>query len=135
MMDDINLNPEFRYKKLWLAIGYALVLLVVYLSVSSKPPEIELGFEFQDKIFHALAYFSIMFWFAQIYHTKKQRFIIALLFVALGVSMEGIQSFDPKRYAEFNDMVANTFGVALGILLTKKSLKNLLSLFEKRFLI
>lgn len=127
-------NPEFRYKQLWLMVGYALVLFVVYLSVTSEPPEIELGFKFQDKLFHALAYFSLMFWFAQIYHVKTQRLIIALAFVALGVSMEGVQSFDPKRYAEFDDMVANTFGVAVGILLTKKALKNLLKQFETRFL-
>lgn len=129
-----EINPEFKYRKLWLAIGYALVVFVIYLSVTSRPPEIRLGFEFQDKFFHALAYFSIMFWFAQIYHIKKQRLACALAFVALGIAMEGVQSFDPKRYAEFNDMVANTFGVAIGILLTKRSLKNMLSKFENHFL-
>lgn len=131
---DQDKNPEFRYKQLWLAAGYGLVLLVVYLSVTSQPPEIDLGFKFQDKLFHALAYFSLMFWFAQIYHVKKQRLLFALFFIALGVAMEGVQSLDPERYAEFDDIVANTFGVALGILLTKKSLKNLLVQFENRFL-
>lgn len=127
-------NPEFKYKHLWLAIGYGLVLFVVYVSVTSTPPEIELGFEFQDKLFHALAYFSLMFWFAQIYHIKKQRLLFALAFVALGVSMEGVQSFDPERYAELGDMVANALGVVIGILVTKKSFKNLLTQFERRFL-
>jgi VanZ family protein len=64
---------------------------------------------------------------------KKQRLLFALAFVLLGVAMEGMQSLDPKRYAEFNDVVANTFGVALGILLTKKSLKNILIKLESRF--
>ena len=127
-------NPEFKYKNLWLAIGYALVLFVVYLSVTSNPPEIKFGFKFQDKFFHALAYFSLMFWFAQIYHVKQKRLFFALVFVALGILMEGVQSLDSKRYAEFNDAVANAFGVAIGILLTKRSLKNLLIQFEKRFL-
>ena len=127
-------NPELKYRQLWLTVGYSLVLFVVYLSVTSRPPEIEIGFEFHDKIFHVLAYFSLMFWFAQIYHVKKQRLFFALAFVVLGISMEGMQSMDPKRYAEFNDMVANTVGVAIGILLTKKSLKNLLMQFENRFL-
>ena len=52
----------------------------------------------------------------------------------LGAAMEGIQSLDPERYAEFDDLVANVFGVAIGILLTKRSLKNLLSQLESRFL-
>ena len=126
-------NPEFRLKTLWLLIGYALVMFVVYLSVTGNPPELELGFKFQDKFFHALAYCSLMFWFAQIYHVKKQRLLFALAFVLLGALMEGIQSLDPNRYAEFNDMVANTVGVAIGILLTKRSLKNILYYFERRF--
>ena len=75
-----------------------------------------------------------MFWFAQIYHVNQQRLYFALAFVALGIAMEGVQSMDPKRYAEFNDFVANTFGVAMGIALTKKSLKDLLMRFERRFL-
>lgn len=128
------LNPEYKFKMLWLIIGYALVGFVIYLSVSSMPPVVELGFEFQDKIFHVLAYFSMMFWFAQIYHIKIQRFCFALLFITLGIAMEAIQSFDPARYAEFDDVVANSLGVAIGILLTKRSLKNLLFHFEKRFL-
>ena len=131
---DQEKNPEFRLKTLWLLIGYALVMFVVYLSVTSNPPDLELGFKFQDKFFHALAYCSLMFWFAQIYHVKKQRLLFALAFVFLGVLMEGVQSLDPKRYAEFNDMVANTVGVAIGILLTKKTLKDILYHFEKRFL-
>ena len=133
--ENTGVNPEYKFKLLWLVIGYALVGFVIYLSVTSRPPTVDLGFKFQDKIFHALAYFSMMFWFAQIYHIKKQRLIFALLFVALGIAMEGIQSFDPKRYAEFDDIVANSLGVALGILLTKRSLKNLLYHFEKRFLV
>ena len=134
-MKETTVNPEYKLKQLWLAIGYAMVAFVIYLSVSSNPPDVELGFEFQDKLFHALAYFILMFWFAQIYHLKKQRLIFALLFIALGIAMEGIQSFDPKRYAEFDDVVANSLGVAIGILLTKRSLKNLLYQFEKRFLV
>ena len=132
---DQEKNPEFRLKTLWLLIGYALVMFVVYLSVTSNPPDLELGFKFQDKFFHALAYCSLMFWFAQIYHVKQQqRLLFALAFVFLGVLMEGVQSLDPKRYAEFNDIVANTVGVAIGILLTKQSLKHLLEKFEKTVL-
>ena len=131
-MQDVTVNPEYKYRMLWLAIGYALVSIVIYLSVASEPPEVELGFKLQDKFFHALAYFFLMFWFAQIYHVKKQRLIYALFFIALGIAMEGVQSFDPKRYAEFDDMVANSLGVAIAILVTKRSLKNILYHLEQR---
>ena len=73
MMQEIN--PNYRYKKLWLLIGYALVTMVVYLSVTSSPPLPDVEIPYFDKVGHLLAYFILMGWFAQIYHAKKQRLI------------------------------------------------------------
>ncbi|MDH3342172.1 MAG: VanZ family protein [Gammaproteobacteria bacterium] len=114
-------NPVHRYQKFWLAIGYALVSLVIYLSVTSHPPDPGIDVPFFDKIAHTLAYFAMMIWFAQLYHLKKQRVIYALSFVALGVALEFVQSFDPARRAEFADMVANTSGVLIALLITRIS--------------
>jgi VanZ family protein len=119
MMQEIN--PTYRYHKLWLAIGYALIALVIFLSVTSKPPLPDIDIPFIDKVGHLLAYFSMMAWFAQIYHAKKQRLSYALSFVALGVVMEFVQSFDPARMAEFADMVANASGVLIALLMTRMS--------------
>jgi len=113
-------NPVHRYQKLWLAIGYALVVLVIYLSVTSTPPDPGIEIPFFDKIGHTLAYFVLMGWFAQLYHEKRQRLIYALSFVTMGVGLEFVQSFDPARMAEFADMVANTSGVIVALLLTMK---------------
>ncbi|MDH5389299.1 MAG: VanZ family protein [Gammaproteobacteria bacterium] len=114
-------NPTHRYQKLWLAIGYALVTLVVYLSVTSNPPDPGIEIPNFDKVGHTLAYFLMMGWFAQIYHVKKQRIIYALSFIALGVVLEFVQSFDPARMSEFADMVANTSGVVIAMLITRIS--------------
>lgn len=119
-MDGVE-NPIFRYRQLWLAIGYAMVLVVIYLSLTSEPVMMTGLFAFEDKFYHALAYFGLMAWFGQIYHQRRLRTIIALLFMLLGLSMEYLQSFNPERYAEFDDMVANVAGVALGLLLVKTS--------------
>ncbi|HHO59518.1 MAG TPA: hypothetical protein ENJ64_04695 [Thiotrichales bacterium] len=125
--------PALKLRFLWLAIGYALVLLVVYLSLTSTPiegPDIP----YQDKFFHALAYFTLMAWFAQIYHDHFQRNMIAFIFIFMGLLMEYMQSFDPNRSAEMADMVANAFGVGLGFLLAQTALKNVLVNFENRFI-
>lgn len=126
--------PELKLRFLWLAIGYGLVLLVVYLSLTSAPIEIADDFPYADKFYHALAYFTLMSWFAQIYHDRFQRNMIALVFIFMGFTLEYLQSFDPNRVAEFADMVANTLGVALGILLAMTSAKDLLVRFEALFL-
>ncbi len=123
--------PDLKLRFLWLAIGYALVLLVVFLSLSSDPVELEMDFPNQDKFFHALAYFGLMAWFAQIYHDKFQRNMIALVFVFMGVTLEYIQGFDPNRYFEYADMVANTVGVALGFAVALTGAKNILLKLEK----
>ena len=116
-----EMNPIHRYQKIWLATGYALVMLVIYLSVTSHPPDPGIEMPNFDKVAHTLAYFAMMGWFAQIYHLKKQRLIYALFFIALGVALEFVQSFDPARMAEFADMVANTSGVLIAILITRMS--------------
>lgn len=124
-------NPEFRCRGVWLAAGYAILLLIIYLSVTSKPVKLNLGFPYQDKLFHALAYFVLMFWFAQLYHVRKQVFLIACLFIGVGVLMEYIQSMEPARYAEFADIIANTLGVVLAVLLATTPMRFLLQKFER----
>jgi VanZ family protein len=123
--------PNLKLRFLWLAIGYGLVMLVVFLSLTSNPVSLDLDFPDQDKVFHALAYFTLMAWFAQIYHDKFQRNMIALVFVFMGVILEYLQGFDPNRYFEFADMVANSVGVALGFALAMTSAKNILVKLEK----
>lgn len=124
-------EPYLKFRFLWLTIGYALVALVVYLSLTSSPVDLELSFPYEDKIFHAFAYFTLMAWFSQIYHDRFQRNMIAVLFVFMGIALEYLQGFDPNRYFEFGDMVANSIGVALGFSIALTSAKNILLRIEK----
>ena len=127
-----HVHPEIRFKALWFFTGVALVALVVYLSLTSSPVDTGLDFPYQDKLYHAFAYFVLMAWFGQIYHTTLQRIVFAVFFVVLGFTMEYMQSFDPNRMAEFADMVANTAGVFIGYVVTATGLKNTLLNFERK---
>ncbi len=127
----IKAEPYLKFRFLWLTMGYALVALVVYLSLTSSPVDLELSFPYEDKIFHAFAYFTLMAWFSQIYHDRFQRNMIAVLFVFMGIALEYLQGFDPNRYFEFGDMVANSIGVALGFSIALTSAKNILLRIEK----
>ncbi len=125
-------NPDLRYFKLWLVIGYALMAFIIYMSLTSEPVEIDLDFPYMDKFFHALAYFSLMGWFAQMFHAQAQRTAFAVAFVMMGVILEYMQSFDPARYYEVDDMIANTLGVAIAVFLAKRtSFRHLLVKFER----
>lgn len=124
-------DPDLKLRFLWLAIGYAMVMLVFFLSLTSDPVKIDVELPYADKVSHALAYFVLMLWFSQIYHDKFQRNMIAFVFVLMGISIEYFQSFDPNRTADFFDIVANVTGLTLGFLLALGSSKNWLLRFER----
>ena len=126
--------PDLKLRNLWLAIGYLLVGFVLFQSLSSHPIAMSGLFDYEDKLFHALAYFTLMAWFAQIYHLRTQRIVIALLFIFMGLMVEYLQSLNPDRYAEFGDMVANVTGVVLGFTLTMSAARNILLRVENKFL-
>ena len=123
--------PDLKLRFLWLTIGYGLVASVVFLSLTSNPVDLELNFPYQDKAYHAFAYFTLMAWFSQIYHDRFQRNMIAVVFVVMGIMLEYLQGFDANRYFEFADMFANAVGVALGFSLALTSAKNILLRVEK----
>jgi len=68
-MSDQSGQLRFRYRTLWLVMGWALVLAIVYLSLTPHPIEIQV--EEGDKMGHLLAYGTLMLWFAQLYDTTK----------------------------------------------------------------
>ncbi len=127
----VNAHPELKLSFLWLSLGCVMVALVIYLSLTSSPVDTGLSFPYQDKVFHAFAYFVLMTWFAQIYHGRFQRNLIAVMLVIMGVMLEYLQSFDPNRFYEYADMLANSTGVVLGLLVTLTGVKNCLIRFEK----
>ena len=121
-----------RYFKLWLAMGWLLILLVCYFSLTPTPPKIDIQFEHLDKLEHILSYLVLMAWFAQLYHTKQSRIYYALFFIVLGITIEVLQGLGGIRYFEYSDMLANTSGVVMGLLLTLGKRKYLLLSFERR---
>jgi VanZ family protein len=124
-------NPELRYRKLWLIIGYLLIALVIFLSLTGKPVRIDSSLPYQDKLFHALAYFVLTFWFMQIYHIRHHVFRWVIFFLCLGLLLEYLQGFEPKRYSEVGDMVANTLGVAAALVLSRTQLRFILARLER----
>ena len=124
-------NPELHFRWLWLLIGYSLIVLVVYLSLVSDPVPIDTGLPYQDKLLHTLAYFSLVFWFMQIYHVRQHVFFWVVFFLCLGLLMEYLQGFESGRYAEAGDMVANALGVVIALVLSKTRLRHTLVRLER----
>ena len=104
---------ELRYRKLWLAIGFALVALVVFLSL--KPDPVDLGRIDEVKVGHFLAYGVLMLWFAQIFRSGPGRIGVGVALVVLGVVLEYAQQMTGYRSFAYADMGDNMVGVAAGL--------------------
>ena len=96
---------------LWLGLGLVLVATVWFLSLTPKPPSIDV--QQGDKVGHLLAYASLMLWFGWLY-PRPMLWRVALLFLLQGVLLELLQGLSGYRYADGYDMLANGLGVAIG---------------------
>ena len=105
-----------RFDVLWAACGAAFVVLVIYLSVTPDPvraPTVE-----HFKTGHILAYAWCMLWFAQVWRRFRERLVIGVALLALGVGLEYVQDMLPwHRDFAVADMIDDAIGVAIGLAL------------------
>jgi len=127
---DNRLHPRLRLRKLWLTLGWASIGLILYLSLTSRPPDLHVPGAFD--VGHVLAYLWLTFWFSQIYRTKLSRTILAVALCLLGISVEILQGLGGHRLFEYSDMALNTLGIALGLMLARTRLQNTLLALETR---
>lgn len=102
------------YRPYWLALGWLLVAAVCWLSLTPSP--VETGIDQGDKIGHLLAYFSLMAWWGQL---DPRRGRLLVLFLFMGLLLEGLQGLTPTRQPSGLDMLANAAGAGLGWLATR----------------
>jgi VanZ family protein len=103
-----------RFHTFWLAVGWALVLLVTALSL--LPYQDLPNVQYNDKIGHGLAYFALMAVFGQI-HGARLRTVLLLL--AMGALIEVLQGLSGYRDMSFFDWLADAAGVALGWIVSR----------------
>jgi VanZ family protein len=121
---------QARLRRWWTAVGYLLIVIVVYLSLTPAPLEIPV--EQGDKYGHVLAYATLMFWFAQLHTGHRPRVLWACAFVAMGIGLEFVQRLTDYRTFEIADMIADACGVLIGWLIAPPRLPSLLALVESR---
>jgi VanZ family protein len=121
-------NPTFRYAKLWMGLGLFIVFMILYLSLErgEKLPSVPGG----DKLHHFIAYGTLMGWWAQIF--VRQRLLVAIACVGLGVLIEFLQPMVSNRYFELLDIVADVVGVGIGWLCMFTPLRETLAWVDKK---
>jgi hypothetical protein len=115
----------------WLIGGWIGIALVVYLSLTPSPPEVDLG-AYTDKWEHMSAYAVLMWWFCQLRTALPDRLWLALSLLALGIGLEFAQRMTQVRSFEISDMIAGAMGVAVGWLLAPPRTPQILAWFQRR---
>jgi len=132
-MTSINrLTKHLQYRKVWLSIGWALILAVVYSTLIPSPPDLMDNISFGDKIGHFVSYAVLMLWFCQLYLGIRHRLLLSLAFILMGITLEFLQGIGGIRMYEVADMIANSMGVIIGAILTYIGLGNVLYNIEKK---
>ncbi len=122
--------PELRYRKLWLAIGIALLLIItiVCLVPQKELPDLSLS----DKTEHILAFGALTFWFASIVVRRDVPWV-GLAVVVFGGMIEIAQSeMGWGRQGDWFDLAADTIGVLLGLALVLTPLGHWARWFEAK---
>jgi len=121
----IPLKTQISKKALFLKYWAPVLLyglLIVYLSSQSYPDQHlpSFIFHFSDKILHACEFgiLGILLYraFHQTTETAGSMSLALICVIAFGASDEVHQWFVPQRQADFLDLVADTFGAAILIL-------------------
>jgi VanZ family protein len=120
-----------RFPKLWSALGWLLVGVVIFGSLIPGP--VLQVVEVDDKVMHASAYFVLMVWFAGFYrHTVYP--VIATILVALGLTLDLLQLLTDTRSFDWYDVAMNSTGVMLGFVLSTMLLGGWCQRVEQRLL-
>jgi VanZ family protein len=123
---------ELRFIRLWLTIGFLLVGVVCFLTLTPSPPDMG-DLPESDKIGHFVAYSTMMLWFGFIFLRGKRYTKIGLAFIVMGIVLESMQGMLEYRNFSYLDMCANACGVIIGWLLARTRLADTLVFVEGKF--
>jgi len=123
-----NIKNLLERSSLFIAIG--ITLLIAYLSLS-KPVQLNLEITFLDKILHLVAYFTLtVSWLFALKDYSNNKIIFIGLFL-YGVLMEFLQGWlTTYREKDILDVIANTVGVLIAMLVFNKLLKYYVKIFD-----
>lgn len=105
-------QPRLSLPALWWGLGLVGVAIVLWLSLTPRPPA--LPGDTGGWLGHLLAYATMMAWFARLCRSGPRRAAAAVALCALGVAIEYAQRETGYRSFDVMDMLMDAAGVALG---------------------
>lgn len=107
-------------------IAIFITLFIGYLSFI-KLPHVEAHVANSDKWGHSFAYFTLsLCWLLTFYNYPKKKFLIVACCFIYGIIIEVLQSIlTNHRTGDFEDGIANTIGILLGLVIYNQIIKKI----------
>lgn len=116
-------------KKIKIIIVFIL-LIITYYSLKLPDPK-SLTVHINDKLGHFLAYASLATHVLFLCNLRKEKLIGMILMISYGFLMELLQGFVPGRDPSFLDMIANSSGILVGLVIFLLFKKQIIALYTK----
>jgi hypothetical protein len=127
-----RLLRAFRRPGAWVALWLLGWALCIGLSLM-HPPQLGIDVPDGDKLGHFLAYGLLAAWAVWLFPGTRAQAVSALGLVALGVALEFAQgAWTVDRIMDWNDAVADAFGVLAGLALARWRAPGLLQWIDAR---
>jgi hypothetical protein len=121
-----QLSPPLHWRPVWIVLGALIMGWILWMALTPDPG-ISLPFAYGDKLLHAITFTCLMGWWGNIYHARRPRAWAALGCLAFGVFIELAQWFDPPRDADILDVLADSIGIFIALLLLRTPLSQVLA--------
>lgn len=123
-----------RFPRFWLTLAWIFVGLALLVCLApAGAPGLRGLFTINDKVEHGLGYMALTIWFSGIFPRARYAWIAIGLFL-MGVLVEVLQGWMAVgRNRDVMDVVANTAGIAVGLLLSLLFLGGWVQRFEALF--
>ena len=107
-------------------IAIGVTIGIAYLSLM-KVPKTEISFTSSDKVYHLFAYFTLTIcWLFSFYKKPSLKFKIITVCIVYGIIIEVLQhTLTAYRTGDFYDVLANTTGILLGMIVFNQILKKI----------
>jgi len=106
-------------------IAIVVTLSILYLSLV-KMPSYNVGISHLDKLQHCLAYFILSSSWLLVFYKKNKKYLIVGCCILFGIIIEVLQNkLTDYRTGDYLDIIANSTGVFLGLLILNQITKKI----------
>ena len=110
-------------KTLYRSIFFLSLLIIFYLSLvpAAAIPKIAALDFLSDKLIHAVIFLFLSFVGLKCHFNISKTFLLIMIF-SFGFTIEVIHYYDPYRFFEIADLIANLIGILTGLVIFNKKI-------------